>query len=134
MLKMHRKGVSPHVIRWMQAWLSNRQSLETFEGATSKKTILKQDVPQGSVLSPLLFLFIDELRSGSGDLPPGFQLRLKRNLRHYGLVYRERTNVVQEIVSHHYDSAKETIGWASKEPFIAHEDLRQRRRESESQV
>ena len=41
---------------------------------------------------------------------------------------------MQETVSHHYDSAKETIGWGAKEPFIAHEDLRQKRRESESQV
>ena len=68
LLKMLRKGVSPHVIRSIQAWLTNRKSWVTFEGAKFKKTILKQGVPRGSVLSPLLFLFyIDDLPWGSGE-------------------------------------------------------------------
>ena len=69
LLNMLRKGVSPRLIRWIQAWLANRQRWVTLEGAKSKKTILKQGVPQGSVLSPLLFLFyIDDLYWASLDL------------------------------------------------------------------
>ena len=68
LLKMLRKGVSPHLMRWIQAWLANHQNWVAFEGVKSKKTTLKQDVPQGSVQSPLLFLFyIDDLHWGSGD-------------------------------------------------------------------
>ena len=44
LLKMLRKGVSPHIIRLIQAWQANRQSWVTFEGAKSKKTTLKQGV------------------------------------------------------------------------------------------
>ena len=62
MLKMLRKGVWPHLKRWIQAWLANPKILVTFEGAKSKKI-------QGSVLSPLLFLFyIDHLHWGSREL------------------------------------------------------------------
>ena len=67
--KMQWKGVSPHLIQWIQAWLDNRQKLVTFEAAKSKKTILKHRVHQGSILSPMLFLFyIDDLHWCSGDL------------------------------------------------------------------
>ena len=67
--KMLWKGVSSHLIRWIQAWLANRLSRVAFDGAKSMKTILKQGVPQSPVLSPPLFLFyIDDLRWGSGDL------------------------------------------------------------------
>ena len=61
--------MSPHLILCIQAWLANCQSWVTFVGAKSKKTIIKQGVPQGSVQSPLLFLFyVDDLHWGSGDL------------------------------------------------------------------
>ena len=64
-----RKDISPQLIRWIQAWLDNRQSWVCFESPKSKKTILKQGVPQGSAMSPLLFLYyIDDLPWGSRDL------------------------------------------------------------------
>ena len=69
LLKTQGKGVSPHLIRWIQTRLAKRQSRVTFEGAKSKKTNLKQGVPQSSVQSPLLFIFhIDDLHWGPGDL------------------------------------------------------------------
>ena len=69
LLKMLQKSVSPHIMRWIQVWLANHQSWVTFEGAKSKKTILKQRVLQGSVLWLLLFLFyVDDLHWGFRDL------------------------------------------------------------------
>ena len=68
LLKMLRKGVSPHGIGWIQVWLANRQNRETFEVVKCKKTIQKQGVPQGSVVSPLqLNVFIHDQQWGSGD-------------------------------------------------------------------
>ena len=67
LVKMLRKGASSHMIRWIRVWLVNRQRWITFEGAKSKKTILKQGNPEGSLLSlPLLTFSIDDLRWGSG--------------------------------------------------------------------
>ena len=63
--KMQQMGVPTKMLRWVQAWLSNRLTWVTFDGEKSKTVILKQGVPQGSVLSPLLFLFyINDLPNG----------------------------------------------------------------------
>ena len=43
---MLRKGASPHLKRWIQVRLSNRQSWIIFKEVKSKKTILKQGVPK----------------------------------------------------------------------------------------
>ena len=57
MLKMTKTNVPGHMVRWIQAWLTNRLAWVTYDGVPSKRVTLKQGVPQGSVLSPLLFLF-----------------------------------------------------------------------------
>ena len=65
LFKMQQMGVPTKMLRWVQAWLSNRLTWVTFDGEKSKTVILKQGVPQGSVLSPLLFLFyINDLPNG----------------------------------------------------------------------
>ena len=66
---MLQKGVSRNLVRWIQGWLANRQIWVSFDSAKSKKTILKQGVPRGYVLSPqLFFVYIDDQHWGSGDL------------------------------------------------------------------
>ena len=63
--KMQQMGIPTKMLRWVQAWLSNRLTWVTFDGEKSKTVILKQGVPQGSVLSPLLFFFyINDLPNG----------------------------------------------------------------------
>ena len=53
------------MLRWVQAWLSNKLTWVTFDGEKSKTIILKQGVPQRSLLSPLLFPFyINDLPNG----------------------------------------------------------------------
>ena len=54
---MAEKGVPIQFLRWLRAFLTNRQANVRFCDATSKTTRMRQGLPQGSVLSPILFLF-----------------------------------------------------------------------------
>ena len=49
LMKMSHKGIPSHVVRWIQAWLSNRLTWVTFDGARSQTVTLKQGIQQGSV-------------------------------------------------------------------------------------
>ena len=68
LLEVLQEGVLTSLIRWTHALVANRQYFGTFEGAMSKMTIQTQSAHQGSVQSPLLFLFCIDLHWGSGDL------------------------------------------------------------------
>ena len=66
-MKMFQKGITIHMVRWIQAWLSNRLTWVTFDRARSRSVTMKQGVPYGSVLSPLIFLLcIENLASAVG--------------------------------------------------------------------
>ena len=46
----------PHqFIKWTIGWLKNRQAFVTYNGTQSKRVTFREGVPQGSVISPLLF-------------------------------------------------------------------------------
>ena len=56
------KGVPMLAVRWIHSFLLNRQAKVSLHGEESSSRRLRQGVPQGCVLSPLLFLFfIDNL-------------------------------------------------------------------------
>ena len=55
---MMKKGVPIRYIRWIKAFLTNRQYRVRLGEGQSKNRLFRQGVPQGSVLSPLLFLFV----------------------------------------------------------------------------
>lgn len=50
-------GVPLQMVKWLHAFLSNRQAIVTYNSAHSRTVKLRQGLPQGAVLSPLLFLF-----------------------------------------------------------------------------
>ena len=62
MMKMKQKGIPKAYVRWVKSWMEDRSAKVRFREAISKPRVLKAGVPQGGVLSPLLFLmFIDDI-------------------------------------------------------------------------
>ena len=57
-------GIHGKMLKWIQAFLTNRTIQTTVEGSTSSKRTLEEGLPQGSALSCTLFLiFINDLPS-----------------------------------------------------------------------
>lgn len=56
LLKLCRLGVPMQMVRWIAAFLRTRTAEVMINGTLSKRVRMKQGLPQGSVLSPLLFL------------------------------------------------------------------------------
>ena len=54
---MLKQGVPMKMIKWLRSFLENRQARVKFNGAESKNRTMRQGLPQGSILSPVLFLF-----------------------------------------------------------------------------
>ena len=57
-ITMFETGVPLQILRWVNAFLQNRQARVLFNGTLSNKKKMLQGLPQGSVLAPLLFLFM----------------------------------------------------------------------------
>jgi len=64
LLSMNDIGISKQMIRWIASFLDNRQAKVRFGGSMSRSRCMRQGLPQGSVLSPLLFIiYINNLAS-----------------------------------------------------------------------
>ena len=54
--KLLQPGLSKTLVRWVRAWLSNKQAWIEINGMPNKPKVMHQGLPQGSVLSPILFI------------------------------------------------------------------------------
>ena len=62
MMTLLDQGVPTQIVRWLYRFLENRLARVKFNGTMSNTGIIHKGLPQGSVLSPILFLFyINEL-------------------------------------------------------------------------
>jgi len=53
---LHRKGVSPYLVQWVGSFLRDRTCRLTFQGSPRLFAPVSVGVPQGSPISPLLFV------------------------------------------------------------------------------
>ena len=56
--KLQKVGITGPLLQWLTHYLNNRKQGETLPGAFSQWPTLKAGVPQGSMVGPLLFLFL----------------------------------------------------------------------------
>ena len=56
LVKLHAAGVCGHAFKWFSSYLSHRRQQTKVDGAVLGFTSLHAGVPQGAILSPLLFL------------------------------------------------------------------------------
>ena len=54
--KLNKLGFSKHTLLWFQSYLSNRTQIVNLNGAISHQLDMNLGDPQGSILSPILFL------------------------------------------------------------------------------
>ena len=57
LMTMIDKGIPLQIIRWLNSFLENRQARVRVNGELGNNFIMRQGLPQGAVLSPILFLF-----------------------------------------------------------------------------
>ena len=56
--KLHWYGIHESIHHWIQSFLSNRTQRVVIDNISSSPVSVTSDVPQGTVLGPLLFLII----------------------------------------------------------------------------
>ena len=63
LLKLEKLGVRGKILKWIHSFLNNREAMVRVGSTLSDPVLLENGTPQGSVLSPLLFIVM------MGDIP-----------------------------------------------------------------
>ena len=58
LVKLKKAGFGNRILRWVNSYLENRKIIVEIEGERSKLFSLEVGTPQGSIISPLLFVFM----------------------------------------------------------------------------
>jgi len=74
--KLYNYGVRGVVHDWFRNYLTNRQQFTCIAGIQSSVTCVSCGVPQGSVLGPLLFLYINDIGNAVANDTIRFFLRM----------------------------------------------------------
>ena len=74
---MKKRKVPKFIVRWVESFLRNRSMRLKFNGAESERICTEAGVPQGSPISPILYMFynadlLEDKKALSGDLSLGF--------------------------------------------------------------
>ena len=60
--KMYAYGIRGNILKWFESYLTDRSQYLTYDSIKSNTSFLNCGVPQGSILSPLLFIiFINNI-------------------------------------------------------------------------
>ena len=101
-LKLEYYGIRGLVLAWIKAWLIRRTQQVALEGEFSEKSCVRSGVPQGTVLGPLCFLFVNDI---GNDITSNIKLFADDTLL-YGLVHNS-----DDVISLQSDQDK-LVDWA----------------------
>ncbi|CAG5133668.1 unnamed protein product [Candidula unifasciata] len=108
MLKLLHSGIRGRMYYWIQDFLSHRRASVKLDEAHSPRFKLRAGVPQGSVLSPVLFLIY------INDLPQTLPRHVSHSLHADDLAVWYTSEFIGPAISKLQESVNSVINWANK--------------------
>ena len=108
---LRKRGISEKTVAWISSFLQNRTTRLTFDGYTSESLSTPTGIPQGSPLSPILYLFYNaDLIEISNQ--PGIKIDSSKYIDDVGLLtYSQST---EENYSNLTKAHAECVKWARR--------------------